>query len=54
MRSRNQWINTGCLQMNGADSKVNKKFISQLTWAKRTPSAAANVHVSHAPSEVRL
>ena len=30
-------INTVCLQMNGAVSKVNKKFISQLTRAKRTP-----------------
>ena len=39
---------TGCLQMNGADSKVNKKFISHLTRAKRTPSAAATVQVSHA------
>ena len=28
--------------MNGAVSKVNKKFISHLTRAKRTPSAAAN------------
>ena len=34
--------------MNGAVSKVNKKFISQLTRAKRTPSAAATVQVSHA------
>ena len=30
--------------MNGAVSKVNKKFISHLTRAKRTPSAAATVH----------
>ena len=36
------------LQMNGAVSKVNKKFISHLTRAKRTPSAAATVQVSHA------
>ena len=35
------------LQMNGAVSKVNKKFISHLTWAKRTPSAAATVQVLH-------
>ena len=34
--------------MNGAVSKVNKKFISHLTWAKRTPLAAATVQVSHA------
>ena len=41
---------TGCLQMNGAVSKVNKKFISHLTRAKRTPSAAATVQVSHGAS----
>ena len=40
--------NTVCLQMSGAVSKVNKKFISHLTRAKRTPSAAATVQVSHA------
>jgi len=40
--------NTGCLQKNGAVSKINKKFISHLTRAKRTPSAAATVQVSHA------
>ena len=34
-------------QMNGAVSKVNKKFISHLTRAQRTPSAAATVQVSH-------
>ena len=34
--------------MNGTVSKVNKKFISHLTQAKRTPSAAATVQVSHA------
>ena len=34
--------------MNGAVSKVNKKFISHLTRAKRTPLAAATVLVSHA------
>ena len=33
--------------MNGAVSKVNKKFISHLTRAQRTPSAAATVQVSH-------
>ena len=33
--------------MNGAVSKVNKKFISHLTWAQRTPSAAATVQVSY-------
>ena len=39
--------------MNGAVSKVNKKFISHLTLAKRTPSAAATVQVSHALPAVR-
>ena len=43
-----RWTYTGCLQMNGAVSKVNKKFISHLTRAKRTPLAAATVQVSHA------
>ena len=38
---------TGCLQMSGAVSKVNKKFISHLTRAKRTPLAAATVPVSY-------
>ena len=40
--------------MNGAVSKVNKKFISHLTWAKRTPSAAAAVQVSHTLPAVRF
>jgi hypothetical protein len=39
---------TGYTQMNGAISKGNKKFISHLTRAQRTPSAAANLQVSHA------
>ena len=38
--------------MNGAVSKVNKKFISHLTRAQRTPSAAAT-QVSHALPAVR-
>ena len=46
--------NTGCLQMNGAVSKVNKKFISYLTRAKPTPSAAATVQVSYALPAVRF
>ena len=33
--------------MNGAVSKVNNKFISHLTRAKRTPLAAATVQISH-------
>ena len=40
--------NTGCLQMNRAVSKVNKKFISHLTQAQRTSSVAATVQVCHA------
>jgi len=39
---------TGYTQKNGAVSKVNKKFISHLTRAQRTPSAAATVQLSHA------
>jgi len=39
---------TGYSQKNGAVSKVNNKFISHLTRAQRTPSAAATVNVSHA------
>ena len=46
-------VYTVCLQMNGAVSEVNKKFISHLTRAKRTPSAAATVQVSHALPAVR-
>ena len=45
---------TGCLQMSVAVSKVNKKFISHLTRAQRTPSAAATVQVSHALPAVRF
>ena len=39
--------------MNGAVSKVNKKFISHLTRSKRTPLAAATVQVSHSLPAVR-
>ena len=42
------------LEMNGTVSKVNKKFISHLTRARRTPSAAATVPVSHALPAVRF
>ena len=45
---------TGCLQKNGAVSKINKKFISHITRAKRTASAAATVQVSHALPAVRF
>ena len=45
---------TGYTQKNGAVSKVNKQFISHLTRAQRTPSAAAAVQVSHALPAVRF
>ena len=41
-------------QKNGAVSNVNKKFISHLTRAQRTPSAAATVQVSPALPAVRF
>ena len=41
-------MHTGYTQKNDAVSKVNKKFISHLTRAQRTPSAAATVQVSYA------
>ena len=47
-------FSTGCLQKNGAVSKINKKFISHFTRAKHTPSAAATVQVSHALPAVRF
>ena len=47
MENNVKMYNTECLQMNGAASKVNKKFISHLTRAKRTPLAAATVPVSY-------
>ena len=47
-------INTEYTQNNGAVSKGNKKFISHLTRAQRTPSAAAAVQVSHALPAVRF
>ena len=40
--------------MNDAGSKVNKKFVSHLTRAQRTPPAAATVQVSHALPAVRF
>jgi len=45
---------TGYAQKNGAVSKVNKKFISYLTRAQRTPPAAATVQVYHALPAVRF
>ena len=47
-------IYTGYTQKKGAVSKVNMKFISHLTRAQRTPSAAATVRVSHALPAVRF
>ena len=47
-------VYTGYTQKNGAVSKVNKKFISHLTLAKRTTSAAATVQVSHVLPAVRF
>jgi hypothetical protein len=47
-------INRGYTQRNSAVSKVNKQFISHLTRAQRTPSAAATVQVSHALPAVRF
>jgi hypothetical protein len=41
-------IHTGYTQKNGVVSIVNKRFISHLTRAQRTPSATATVHVYHA------
>ena len=40
--------------MNGAVSKVDKKFISHHTRAQLTPSAATTVQVSHALPAVRF
>ena len=40
--------------MNGAVSKVTKKFISHISRTKPTPSAAATVQVSHALPAVRF
>ena len=45
---RKKLLNTGYTQKNYAVSKVNKKFISRLTRAQHTPSAAATAQVSHA------
>ena len=44
----------GYTQKNGAVSKVKKKFISHLTRAQRTPSAAVTVHLSDALPAVRF
>ena len=44
MDQQDALLYTVSLQKNGAVSKVNKKFISHLTWAKLTPSAVATVY----------
>ena len=46
--------NTEYTQKKGEVSKVNKKFISHLTRAQHTPSAAATVQVSHVLPAVRF
>jgi hypothetical protein len=38
--------------MNGAVSKMNKKFMSHITETQHTPSAGATVQVSHAHETV--
>jgi hypothetical protein len=47
-------VYTGHTQKNGAVSKVNKKFVSHITRAQHTPSAAATVQVSHVVPAVRF
>jgi hypothetical protein len=47
-------LNTVRSQKNGVVSKVNKKFISHLTRAQHTPSAATTVQVSHVLPAVRF
>ena len=47
-------VNTKYTQKNGAVLKVNKKRISHLRRAQRTPSAAETVQVSHALPAVRF
>ena len=51
---RRNVVNTVYTQKYGAVSKVNKKSISHLTRAKRTPSAASTVQVSYALPAVRF
>jgi len=48
------YVYTEYTRKNGAVSKVSKKFVSHLTRAQRTPSAAATVQVSHALPAVRF
>ena len=50
----NRVLYTGRTQKNGAVSKVNNKFMSHITRAQHTPSAAATVQVSHALPAVRF
>jgi hypothetical protein len=46
--------NTSIYSAFTKESKVNKKFISHVTRAQRTPSAAATVQVYHALQAVRV
>ena len=48
------FLYTEYTQKNYAVSKAKKKFISHLTRAQHTPSAAATVQVSHALPAVRF
>ena len=48
LKTKHSLLYTEYTQKNGAVSNVNKKFISHLSRAQRTPSAAATVQVSHA------
>jgi hypothetical protein len=45
---------TGYTQKNGVILKVNNKFVSHLTRAQHTPSAAATLQVAHALPAVRF
>ena len=47
-------IYTGYTKKNGAVSKGNKKSVSHITRAQRTPSSVATVQVSHALPAVRF
>jgi hypothetical protein len=48
------FVNTGHTQKNGAVSKVNTKWMSHITRAQHTPSAAATVQVSDALPAARF
>jgi hypothetical protein len=54
LKPHNYFLNTLYTQKNDAVSKGNKKFISRLSRAQHTPSAAATVQVSHTLPAVRF